>query len=97
VQNQVQIKENHWLAKIAAKKLQSPSIALVLGNTIYLYGVTAADFWQNTAWVKHELQHVQQYKQLGILPFLLKYGWYSIRYGYTHNPLEIEARQAEKQ
>lgn len=97
VQNQVRVKENHWLAKIASKKLQSPTMALVLGNTIYLYGVSAADFWRNTAWVKHELKHVQQYRQLGLLPFLFKYSWYSLRHGYANNPLEIEARQAEKE
>jgi hypothetical protein len=25
----------------------------------------------------------------------LLYAWYSLRYGYTNNPMEIEARKAE--
>jgi hypothetical protein len=30
------------------------------------------------------------------LNFLIRYGWYSLRYGYYNNPFEIEARGAER-
>ena len=45
---------------------------------------------------KHELAHWEQYKRMGLLRSYLLYTWYSIRYGYWNNPLEIEARAAEK-
>ena len=39
-----QIKENSWLAKIAAKKLRSKSVAMVLGKTIHLHNTTKEQF-----------------------------------------------------
>ena len=53
------------------------------------------DLINNEAWYRHELAHVVQYKKYGLVGFLLRYLWYSIRYGYYNNPLEIEARLAE--
>lgn len=84
-----------WLAKLAAWKLKSPSIALVLGNKIHLWGVTSTLFLEQKSWVRHELVHVNQYQRLGFIKFLWLYSMYSIRYGYYKNPLEIEARAAE--
>ena len=57
---QIRIRENSWLAKIAAAKLRSPQVAMVLGSTIHLYGTKTADFLNDKAWVCHELKHVQQ-------------------------------------
>jgi hypothetical protein len=33
---------------------------------------------------------------MGFFTFLIVYGWYSLKYGYYKNPLEMEAREAEK-
>lgn len=90
------IKEKSWLAKIAAKKLRSNSVAMVLGNTIHLHNSTKTEFLQNTKWVKHELCHVQQFKQHGYLGFLVKYLWESLKKGYYNNKFEVEARAAEE-
>ncbi|MGF2411709.1 DUF4157 domain-containing protein [Ferruginibacter sp.] len=90
------IKENSWLAKIAAKKLRSKSVAMVLGKTIHLHNSTKAEFLQNTRWVKHELCHVQQFKQHGYFGFLVKYLWESLKKGYYNNKFEVEARAAEE-
>lgn len=49
----------------------------------------------NTRLIKHERQHWKQYKQLGAVMFYAKYIWYSVRYGYRNNPMEIEARSVE--
>jgi hypothetical protein len=38
------IKENSLLAKFAAMKLQTKSVAMVLGKTIHLYGSTKENF-----------------------------------------------------
>ncbi len=93
----VRIKHNSIIARVAAFVLRSSSCALVIRNTIYLYGIRQEAFLQNTAWLRHELTHVIQYQREGMLFFLLKYVYFSITKGYTNNPYEIEARGAEKQ
>lgn len=90
------IKENSWLAKIAARKLGSQSVAMVLGKTIHLYNTAKEDFLQNEKWVKHELCHVQQYRQHGFIGFIVKYVWESIHKGYYNNKFEVQARAAEE-
>lgn len=92
----IRIKENSLLARIAAIKLKTGRVAIVLGNTIHLYGVGRQEFLKNPAWVKHELKHTEQYRQHGFLPFIAKYLWESIKNGYHSNRFEVEARQAEK-
>lgn len=44
---------------------------------------------------RHENAHWEQYKRMGFLGFYAAYLWYSLRYGYWDNPMEIEAREAE--
>lgn len=89
------IKENSWLAKLAAKKLRSKSVAMVLGNTIHLHNTTKADFLKNERWLKHELCHIKQFAAHGYFIFVVKYLWESLKKGYYNNRFEIEARQAE--
>lgn len=90
------IKENSWLAWIAAKKLRAGSVALVLGKSIHLYNTSKEDFLQNKKWLKHELCHIRQFKEHGYIGFILKYLAESIRHGYQNNKYEIEARAAEE-
>ena len=90
------IKENSWLAKIAAKKLSSTNVAMVLGKTIHLFGVSKTDFLQDEKWLKHELCHIRQFKQYGYLNVVVKYLWESLRKGYYNNRFEVEARKAEE-
>jgi hypothetical protein len=90
------IKENSWLAAIAAKKLKEKSVAMVLGNAIHLHNTSKENFLQNRKWVKHELCHVQQFRQHGFVGFLIKYLWESIRKGYYNNKFEVAARTAEE-
>jgi hypothetical protein len=92
----VQIKENSFLARIAAKKLKANSIAMVIGNTIHLHNVSRKIFLEDERWVKHEMAHIDQYRRYGLVRFLLLYTWYSIKYGYRNNLFEIEAREKEK-
>lgn len=89
------IKEKSWLAKIAAKKLGSKNVAMVLGKTIHLHNTSKAAFLKDEKWVKHELCHINQFKQHGYVGFIVKYLWESIRKGYYNNRFEVEARQAE--
>lgn len=90
------IKENSWLAKIAAKKLHSNSVAMALGKTIHLHNTTKADFLQDERWLKHELCHVKQFQQYGFVQFIMLYLWESVKNGYYNNRFEKEARQAEE-
>lgn len=90
------IKENSWIAKLAAKKLQSDHVAIVIGKTIHLYNTTRGDFLQNEKWVKHEVCHLQQFKKHGTFIFIIKYLWESLLHGYYNNKYEAEARKAEK-
>lgn len=91
----IYIKENSWLAKIAAAKLSSSSVAIVIGNTIHLYKTSQKKFLQNERWLKHELCHIRQFKQHGFLLFIVKYLYESIKVGYYNNKFEVEAREAE--
>ena len=91
------IKEYSLLAKLAAKKLGSKSVAMVLGKTIHLHNISKADFLQNERLLKHELCHVRQYQRHGFAGFLIKYLWESIRKGYYNNRFEVEARAAENE
>ena len=92
----VTIKENSRLAKIAAKKLNSEKVAMVIGKTIYLYNSTREEFLNNKRWVCHELAHVKQYLELGTFKFIVYYLLESFNKGYEHNFYEVEARKKER-
>ena len=92
---QVSIKEYSWIARIAAKKLKSSTVAIVIGNTIHLHNTTKSDFLLNERWVKHELCHIAQYRQYGTFNFIIMYLWESLKKGYFKNKFEEAARRAE--
>jgi hypothetical protein len=89
------IKENSFWAKLAARRLKSEKMAMVLGSTIHLHNTSCEELLSNRRWLRHELAHIRQYKQLGYFPFLWKYFIESMRNGYQQNRFEIEARAAE--
>ncbi|MGV3767252.1 MAG: DUF4157 domain-containing protein [Chitinophagaceae bacterium] len=89
------IKEHSRLARIAAAFRKEPRIAMVLGNTIHLYGVTERVFRSNPRWVRHEMAHIRQFRQYGTAGFILRYVWEWIKNGYINNRFEVEARASE--
>lgn len=91
----VRIRENSWLAAIAAKKLGTGQVAMVLGRTIHLSGVSRDEFLRNREWVCHELKHVEQFREHGVVLFLLRYLIESARCGYEQNRFEVAARNSE--
>jgi hypothetical protein len=91
----VRIKENSWLARIAARRLKSKQLAMVLGSTIHLYNTSREDFLGNKRWLRHELAHVRQYAEHGFIRFLFLYLLESMRRGYRNNRFEVAARQEE--
>lgn len=92
----VRIIERSTLARLAAKKLGAKQIAMVFNKTIYLHNTSKQQFLANTAWLLHELKHVEQYQQHGFIRFLFLYMVESIKRGYKENKLEVEARKSEQ-
>lgn len=90
------IKENSWIAQLAAFKMGSKRVAIVIGNTIHLHNTSRKEFLKNERWVKHELCHIKQFEENGFIPFIAKYLWESIKHGYYNNKYEVEAREAER-
>lgn len=89
------IKENSFIARIAARKLRTTNMAIVFGKCIHLYGASKAEFLSNEKWLRHELKHIEQYKRLGFVQFIFMYFWQTLRVGYYKCGLECEAREAE--
>ncbi|MFD2785905.1 hypothetical protein [Hymenobacter rubripertinctus] len=92
--NLPRIVENSPFARAARFKLGAGNVAMVLGRSIHLSGVTREEFLRDPFWVAHEMEHIRQYEQHGRLGFLVRYllGW--ARHGYYHIPFEVEARAA---
>ena len=80
---------------MVARKLKQDKMAMVLGRTILLHNTTKAEFISNKRWLRHELAHIQQFRQHGYLLFLYRYFIESLRNGYYNNKYEREARAAE--
>lgn len=91
----VRIRENSWLARLAARRLGFDRVAMVIGHTIHLHNTSLQEFFGRPSWVMHELKHVEQYERLGLLRFLWQYLLESRRRGYYNNRFEVEARAAE--
>jgi len=93
--NRVRIRENSFIARIAAHRLRTERVAIVFGTTIHLHQTTRKEFLSNQSWVLHELKHVEQYQSKGMIRFLWQYLMESLRNGYQDNAFEKEARDAE--
>jgi hypothetical protein len=91
----IRIRENSWLAAIAAKNLGVKKVAIVLGNTIHLHQTRRGEFLSDISWVNHELIHIAQFRKYGFLTFIVLYLWESMKHGYINNKYEKEARMAE--
>lgn len=91
----VRIREDSFIARLAAYKLGAPSVALTLGRTIHLHNARADRFRTDRRWVLHELKHVEQFRRYGFFWFIVLYLLESLRKGYHANRFEVEARAAE--
>ena len=89
------IKENSWIARLAAKKLRSAAVAIVIGRTIHLHNATKEQFLKNQRWLRHEVRHIRQFQEHGFIPFIFLYLLESLKKGYRNNKYEVEARLSE--
>lgn len=87
------VKENSFLAWLAAIKLRQKNMAITIGKTIHLHNCTAKDFLNNEDWLRHELVHIRQFQHYGFVRFVFLYLMESIRNGYHNNKFEAEARK----
>lgn len=94
LEKNLKIIERSPFARIARWVLKSTNVAMVLGKSIHLSGVTKENFLKNKPWVAHELCHIRQFEEHGYFKFLWLYLIESMRVGYYHNKFEVEARQA---
>ena len=67
-----QVNENSFIARIAAWKLHSRQMAIVIGKTIHLHNTSREEFLNNKAWLSHELEHIRQYERYGLIPFVFR-------------------------
>jgi hypothetical protein len=86
------IVENSIFARLGRVFMKSQMLAMVIGKSIHLSGVSKDEFLNDTKWLKHELIHIQQYKKHGTIKFLVLYIVESIKNGYYNNKFEKEAR-----
>ena len=63
----------------------------------FLVLVAPSEYKTEEELIKHEKKHVQQQRRMGWIPFYFVYFYNNYKYGYYNNPLEIEARKAEKE
>lgn len=63
------------------------------GITLPPFGIyILAERQADAALIRHEQIHWAQYQRMGALRFYVTYCWYTLRYGYWNNPMEVEAR-----
>lgn len=92
----VRIKENSWVAKLAAARMKADKVAIVFGHTVHLHNTSREEFLCDGRWVCHELKHVEQYRRNGFTGFLVKYLAEWMKKGYYNNRFEVEARESEE-
>lgn len=68
--------------------LPNSMVAICLGRHVF----TGRAFVTQWA-LDHEEEHVRQYVQYGILPYLVRWFYWTWKYGYANNPFEIEAKR----
>ena len=68
-----------------------------MGDNVFILDKEYAPGLELAKLLHHEYVHVDQYRRMGFwgVRFLIVYSFYHLKYGYTDNPLEIEARVAE--
>jgi hypothetical protein len=92
----VHIKENSSIAACAAFIMKSQTMAITIGNTIYLHGTTIDSFFNNKEWLTHEVAHVHQFATCNKWIFIIQYCIEWLKRGYFNNKYEVAARANEK-
>jgi len=81
----------HYESRLARWLLPKRYVAITL-----MSHVLTREAWLDGRILRHEWAHVEQWRRYGLLGFLARYLWYHFKFGYAGNPLEVEARRAER-
>ena len=85
----------YWIGKLVGNK--SLGYAVTFGQTTF-YSLPREQVVKDRLWMLHENRHKEQYiEQGGIFLYLVKYFAYCLRYGYTNNPFEVDARKCAQE
>jgi len=68
-------------------------VAITISKNLIWY--RTQDQLENYRLIAHESCHANQYEEYGWFGFVTRYLWFTCRYGYWDNPLEVAARDAE--
>lgn len=96
-QKSVIVKTDSFLAKMACRWMKSKAVAMVMGKTIHVYGVSPMDLLNNKDWLLHEMVHIRQFEENGYIRFIGLYLLESMKHGYHNNRYEMEARDETRQ
>lgn len=88
----VLLRRSAWLPRVAGwlSGMKGPAGAVTLGRVIVIHPAMPI----NSRLLRHEMAHVRQW-QKNPVTFPLRYIAAHMRHGYTDNPYEVEARNAE--
>lgn len=88
----VSVVRSDWIPEIGGRLcgMRGAAAAVTLGSTIVVHDAVTL----TPGLLKHELEHVRQWRQRPIT-FPLIYIWHHFRHGYDANPFEVAARAAE--
>jgi len=88
----VAVVRGNWIPWLGGRLsgMKQPAAAVTLGSTIIVHPRVQL----SPRLLRHELAHVAQWQQQPF-SFPLRYLLNHLRYGYTNNPFEVEARSAE--
>lgn len=83
-----------WIVGIANRFNKGFNIvAVTIWPFIFLYPPES----ETLQLIRHERKHLEQWESYWLIGFLPVYFWQYKKYGYWNMPLEVEARNAEKQ
>lgn len=88
----VAVVRGSWIPRLGGllSGMHGPAAAVTIGSTIIVHPRVQL----SPRLLRHELAHVAQWRQQPFT-FPLRYTLNHLRYGYTNNPFEVEARSAE--
>ena len=75
-----------WMQPFLPKRFA----AITVSKSLCFY--RTVDHLENEALRVHESVHAAQFREHGWFGFVVKYLWYTCRYGYWENPMEKQAR-----
>ena len=89
----VQMRSCRWIPAIGGRLsgMRGPAAAVTIGRYILVHPRVS----MSRRLLRHELAHVRQWQERPVA-FPVLYLWQHLRYGYTANPYEVEARAAER-